>query len=147
MANATNTTQAISFAGQYTGLGIMQGGGPNDSGVVAKSASPATVSITFATDGGTQLTIQRGKWMVGVTAVNGSGVLGAIDIYATDGTNTEYLALVPASSSATAGQGATFMGEFFSALINITNIVTVTARMVTTTSNVASLQLVVCGGM
>lgn len=144
---ATPTTQAIAFAGQYTGLGIMQGGGPNDSGVVVKAATPATVSITFATDGGTQPTIQRGKWMAGFSALNAAAVLGTLEISATDGTNTEYLDVRGPSNSATAGQGATFMGEFFSALLNITNIVTVTARMNTTANNNYSMQLVVCGGM
>ncbi len=135
------------FAGQYTGLGIMQGGGPQTSGAIAKTTSPATVAVTFATQGGVQPTIQRGKWCVSLTALNGSAVVTTIDIYATDGTNTEYLAVVPASGGAVAGQGGTFMGEFFSALVNITNIVTVTASIVSTTNNHLTAELVVCGGM
>ncbi|MHB8577190.1 MAG: hypothetical protein ACYDCQ_17905 [Dehalococcoidia bacterium] len=135
------------FDGQYSGLGIMQGGGGQDSGLVVKAATPATVSITYPTVGGVQPTIQRGKWAALFSALNAAAVLGTLEISATDGTNTEYLDVRGPSNTATAAQGATFMGEFFSALVNITNIVTVTARMNTTGNNNYSMELRVCGGM
>ena len=135
------------FDGQYTGLGIMQGGGMQDSGLIVKSATPATVSITWPTVGGVQPTIQRGKYCASFTALNGAAVLGGLDVSVTDGTNTEYVDTKAASRGAAAGQGATFMGEFFSALINITNIVTFTLSMATTGSNAYSMRLRVGGGM
>ena len=147
MANlATPTSQANLFAGQYTGLGINQTG-TMDSGVVVKSATPATVSVTVPTVGGSQPSIQRGKWMAAFTSLNAAAVLGTLEISATDGSATEYLATEGPTNSATAGQGGTFMGEFFSTLQNITNVVTVTARMNTTGNNNYSMQLVVCAGV
>jgi hypothetical protein len=135
------------FDGQYTGLGIMQGGGMQDSGAVVKSATPATVAVTWPTVGGVQPTIQRGKYCVSLTAANGAAVFGGLDIYATDGTNTEYLDTKAASRGAVAGQAATFMAEFFSALINITNIVTLTASIATSGNNNYTMRLRVGGGM
>ena len=126
----------------YPGMGIANQGSPQDSGVVAKTASPATVAVTVpANADATQPTIDHGQYEVSITAVNGSAVLGAIDIYASDGTNTEYLATIPASSGAVAGQGGTWYGSIFSALVNITTIKTLTARIVSTTSNVLSMAL------
>jgi hypothetical protein len=126
----------------YPGMGIANQGSPQDSGVVAKSASPATVAVTVpANADATQPTIDHGTAEVSITAVNGAAVLGAIDIYASDGTNTEYLDTIAASSGAVAGQGATFYRAVFSALVNITTIKTLTARLVTTANNNVSMAL------
>lgn len=133
------------FDGQYWGLGIKQV--VVDSGLVVKSATPATVALTVATVGGTQPTVQRGKYVAMFSALNGSAVLGTLEVTAGDGSNTEYLDWKGVNNSQTAGQGATLIGELFSAFVNITNIVTVTIRMNTTGNNNYSMQGRFLGGM
>lgn len=130
------------FDNLYSGRGIRNQGSPQDSGAVVKSASPATVSVTVpANADATQPTVDHGQALIAFTSLNASAVIGAVDIYASDGTNTEYLATIAASSSATAGQGASFIADLFSTLQNITNIVTLTARVVTTGNNNLTMQL------
>ena len=132
----------------YTGMGIQNQGSPQDSGAIVKSASPGTVSVTVpANADGTQPTVNHGWACVSVTAMNASAVIGACALYASDGTNTEYLGTQPIAQAApTAGQGATFMMPVFSALVNITNIVTLTASLVVTTNTNYTLDLRFCYG-
>lgn len=124
----------------YAGRGIRNQGSPLDSGAVAKSTSPATLTVTVpANADGTQPTIDHGQAALALTALNASAVLGECDLYASDGTNTEFVGEVAAPSGAagsgTAGQGATFLIDIFSSLVNITTIKTLTARFVTTANN------------
>ena len=81
----------------YPGMGIANQGSPQDSGVVVKSSSPGVVSVTVpANADATQPTIDHGTVEISLTALNGSSVLGACDIYASDGSATEYLGTIPA---------------------------------------------------
>lgn len=126
----------------YSGMGIRNQNSPQDSGAITKTASPATVSVTVpANADGTQPTVDHGQVGIFFTALNASAVLGEIDIYASDGTSTEYVDTIPASSGAVAGQGASFYRSIFSSLVNITNIKTVTARAVTTANNNMTMEL------
>lgn len=132
----------------YTGMGIQNQGSPQDSGAVVKSASPGTVSVTVpANADGTQATVDHGWACISITAMNASAVIGAVSLYASDGTNTEYVGAVPIAIAApTAGQGATFIVPIYSALVNITNIVTLTASVVITTNTNYTMELRFCYG-
>lgn len=132
----------------YTGMGIQNQGSPQDSGAIVKSASPGTVSVTVpANADATQAIVNHGWACISITAMNGSAVIGAVSLYASDGTNTEYVGAVPiAIASPTAGQGATFMVPIFSALVNITNIITLTASIVVTTNTNYTMELRFCYG-
>lgn len=132
----------------YTGMGIQNQGSPQDSGAIAKSASPGTVSVTVpANADATQPTVDHGWVCIAITGMNASAVLGAATIYASDGTNTEYLGAVPLPIAApAAGQGATFIVPIFSALVNITNIVTLTVSLVVTTNTNYTIELRFCYG-
>lgn len=132
----------------YTGMGIQNQGSPQDSGAVVKSASPGTVSVTVpANADGTQATVDHGWACISITAMNASAVIGAVSLYASDGTNTEYVGAVPIAIVApTAGQGATFIVPIYSALVNITNIVTLTASVVITTNTNYTMELRFCYG-
>lgn len=127
----------------YSGFGIQNTGSPQDSGAVVKSASPGTVSVTVpANADGTQQTVNHGWACVSITAMNAAAVIGAVTLSASDGTNTEYVGAVPIAIAApTAGQGATYMIPVFSALVNITNIVTLTASIVITTNTNYTMEL------
>jgi hypothetical protein len=123
-------------------MGIANQGSPQDSGAIAKTASPATVSVTVpANADATQPVVDHGTVALSLTALGGTVVLGEVDLYASDGTNTEYLGTIAGSSSAVGGQGATLYQQVFSALVNITTIKTLTARLVTTTANVVTMDL------
>lgn len=132
----------------YTGMGVQNQGSPQDSGAVVKSASPATVSVTVPQNAdGTQPTVDHGWVCVTATSLNASAVLGALTIYASDGTTTEYLGAAPIPiASPTAGQGATWMIPVFSSLVNITTIKTLTASLVTTANNNFTMELRFCYG-
>lgn len=132
----------------YTGMGIQNTGSPQDSGAVAKTASPGSVSVTVpALADGTQPTVDHGWVCVAVTAMNASAVIGALTISAGDGTNTEYVGAVPIAIAApTAGQGATYIIPIFSSLVNITTIKTVTASLVVTTNTNFTMELRFCYG-
>ena len=126
----------------YDGMGIRNTGSPQDSGAVAKSSSPATVTVTVpALADGTQPTVDHGVAVIAFTGLNASAVIGALDLYASDGSTTEFLGCVPASSTATAGQGATFYVPVFSTLANITKITTLTAHVVTSGNNNMTMQM------
>ncbi len=133
---------AANFDNLYTGRGIRNQGSPQDSGVVAKTTSPATVSVTIpANADGTQPTVDHGHAMLSVTAVNASAVLAGADLYASDGTNTEYLGTFAPSLGAVAGEGETVVMEVFSALVNITNIVTLSCALTSSANNNLSMEL------
>ena len=126
----------------YPGMGIANQGSPQDSGVVVKSSSPGVVSVTVpANADATQPTIDHGTVEISLTALNGSSVLGACDIYASDGSATVYLGTIPAPVTATAGQGATYYLQVFSALVNITTIKTLSASIVVTANTNFSMAL------
>lgn len=132
----------------YTGMGIQNQGSPQDSGAIVKSSSPGTVTVTVpANADGTQPTVDHGWALVTATALNGSAVLGATSLYASDGSATEYVGAVPIPiASPTAGQGACFMVPIFSSLVNITTIKTLTASQVTTSNTNWTLELRFCYG-
>ena len=138
MANETQ------FDGQYNGLGLAAS--VADSGDQVFSASPATVTATFAQVAGQQPQVTRGKIYVEVKGLNAAAVLGAIDITASDGTNVEYLDAVGAPASAVAGRGMSNVIEFFTARSLLTNVVSISARIVTTTNNNGTARLRVLGG-
>ncbi len=127
----------------YSGMGIQNAGSPQDSGAIVKSASPSTVSVTVpANADATQPIVNHGYACVSITGLNGAAVLGALTLYASDGSNTEYVGAVPIPiASPTAGQGATFIIPIFSALVNITNIITLTASLVVTANTNFTLEL------
>ena len=130
------------FDNIYSGRGIRNQSSPQDSGAIVKSSSPATVAVTVpANADGTQPTVDHGQVMLACTALNGSAVLVGGDIYASDGSKTEFLGTFPPSIGATAGQGATFVMEVFSTLVNITNMVTLTVSMTSTGSNALTMEL------
>ena len=120
----------------YPGRGIANMGAPQDSGAVVKSATPATVTVTVpALSDATQPIVDHGQAVWVATALNASAVIGQVDFYASDGTNTEYVGTIPATAQATTGQGASYLMDIFSSLVNITTIKTLTARSNTTGNN------------
>ena len=126
----------------YAGMGIQAQGSPLDSGAIAKTASPATVSVTVpANADGTQPKIDHGTVCMAVTAVNAAALLGACDFYASDGTNTEFLWTAGAPGTGVAGQGETIYDQVYSALVNITTIKTLSAKLISTTNNNLTMDL------
>lgn len=129
MANETK------FDGQYPGLGIASV--IADSGDTAFSASPATVTATIPLRAGIQPLTSRGKAYVELKGLNAATIVGAIDLLVSDGTNTETVQAIAAPAAASAGRGLSTVVEFFSALANITNIVTVSIRAAASGTTVA----------
>lgn len=138
MANETQ------FDGQYGSLGIASV--IADSGDTAFSASPATVTATIPLRAGIQPLVARGKCLVEIKGLNAAAVLGAIDLVASDGTNSETLDTFGPPAAAVAGRGFSNVCEFYSPLANITNIVSLSIRVVTTTNNNGTARLRVLGG-
>lgn len=132
------------FDGQYGGLGITPS--VADSGDVTFSASPATITATFALVGGQQPSVVRGKLYFETKSLNVAAVLGALSLSVSDGTNVEYLAPYVAPASAVAGQGSNYVQEFYCALAKVTNIVSCSAALVTTANNNGVAHLRVLGG-
>lgn len=132
------------FDGQYAGLGIT----PSiaDSTDTTITASVQAVTATFATVGGVQPTVVRGKMFVELKSLNVAAVLGAIELDASDGTNTETIGTIAAPNNAVAGQGGCFVIEFYCALAKITNIVSVTMKAVLTSNTNGVGRLRVLGG-
>jgi hypothetical protein len=119
----------------YPGMGIANQGSPQDTGAVAKTSTPNTVVITIpANADATQPTIDHGQLEILISGLNAATVIAGIEVVASDGTLSEYLANIPATGTATAGQGLTYYLPLFSALVNITNIVTLTVRVVSSGS-------------
>lgn len=139
MANETK------FDGQYGGLGIASV--IADSGDTAFSASPATVVATIPLRGGIQPLVARGKAYIELKGLNAATIVGAIDLLASDGTNTETVQSLGAPAAAVAGRGSSDVVEFYSALANITNIVSLQARIAASGTTVAgTARLRVLGG-
>jgi hypothetical protein len=130
------------FDNIYSGRGIRNQSSPQDSGAVAKTSSPATLTVTVpANSDGTQPTVDHGQVMLSLTSLNASAVFAGGDVYASDGSKTEYLGTFPPTIGGVAGQGATFVMEVFSALVNITNIVTLTVSITSTGNNNLTAEL------
>jgi len=128
------------FDQQYAGYGIPSIG-PVDSGVVASTTTPKTVTLTVpANADATQPTVKRGKLVIVISGANGAMVLGQIDVSVSDGTTTICVGSIPAAVAATAGRGGTFVMDIFSALVDITTIKTIVVVIATTASNVYNVQ-------
>lgn len=139
------------FDQQYAGYGIPsvnpQTMSALDSGVVAVSTTPHSTTLTVAANAdGTQPTVVRGKLVVSMFNLNASAVVGQVDVWVGDNTSPsavlEYVASIPASSSATAGQGATFVMDIFIPRLtgNAGTIKTIVIRTTTTGNNNYSKQ-------
>src|SRR5216683_7517860 len=96
------------FDAQYGGLGIPSGV-TQDSGAVAVSTTPKTITLTVPVLTGTQQPdVFRGMVVISINAANASMVLGQIDISSSDGTKTVCIDSIPAAIAATAGRGGVF---------------------------------------
>ena len=73
-------------------------------------------------------------------------MLGAVSLAVSDGTNSEYLNGIAGLPAPTAGQGLNAVVEFFCALAKCTNVVSVSASIVTTGNNNGTARLRVLGG-
>lgn len=115
----------LKFDGQYGGLGICASRA--DSNDTTFTTSPTTLTATFPTVGGQQPPVSRGKIYVEAKALAGTVTVGAVALVLTDGTNSEYCGSTAAPAAAVAGQGFSYVMEFYSALAKITNVVSVQA--------------------
>ena len=132
------------FDGQYGGLGITPS--TADTGDTTFTTTPVTITATFALVGGIQPTVVRGKLYLETKSLNAAAVLGGVSLSVSDGTHVEYLAPYVAPPSAVAGQGSNYVQEFYCALAACTNIVSVSAAIITTTNNNGVAHLRVLGG-
>ncbi len=128
------------FDAQYPGYGI-----PSlpiqDSGAVASTTTPKTITLTIPTIADTtQPVCVRGKLVISVNAVNGSLVLGQIDVSSSDGTHTVCVGSIPAAVAATAGRGGVFCMDIFIDKVDTTTIKTVVVVIATTASNVYTVE-------
>jgi hypothetical protein len=134
------------FAAGYPGLG--QPSYTADSGATAVTTTPKSLTATFAASAdpsATQPQITRIKGVL-VMYTMGTAVGGQIDFTMTDGTHVCHIGSVPVPVSADANPVQVEFEAFDSGLTTLTNIVTVTAIIATTTSNVYSARLYVAGG-
>lgn len=130
------------FDAQYAGYGIPSGV-TQDSGAVAVTTTPKTITLTVPLlgDGVTQPTVFRGKVVVSVNAVNGSLVLGQIDISTSDGTHTACADSISAAVAATAGRGGVFVRDIFIDRVDSTTIKTLVVVIATSGSNVYTAEV------
>jgi hypothetical protein len=129
------------FDSQYGGYGI-----PSlptlDSGAVAVTTTPKTITLTVATNAdGTQPTSIRGKLVISVNTANASMVLGQIDVSSSDGTHSVCLGSIPAAVAATAGRGGVFVMDVFIDRVDTTTIKTIVVVIATTSSNVYTAEV------
>ena len=124
------------FDGQYPGMGAFSGF--LDTGAVVKSATPSTFTATLALDNGIQPAYIRGKAYLNLYSLNASAVIGQVDFTVIDDAGspiTESVDSIPASVVGTAGQGASYVTEFFISGNNAAKIKSVVAVVATTGNN------------
>ena len=123
------------FDGQYAGLGIPSGT-TQDSGAVAVSTTPKTITLTVPVLTGTQQPdVFRGMVVISVNTANASMVLGQIDISSSDGTSTVCIDSIPAAIAATAGRGGVFNRIVFIDRVDTTVMKTLVVVIATTGNN------------
>jgi len=134
----------LKFDGQYGGLGICASRA--DSNDTTFSTSPTTLTATFPTVGGQQPPVSRGKVYVEAKSLAGTVVVGSVVLQVSDGTNLEYVGVVPAPTGAVAGQGFSYVAEFYTALAKVTNVVSVQAIIALGTAASTTGRLRALGG-
>lgn len=121
--------------------------GPADSGAtnVAEASSPVTVTATFATDAlGNQPTVNRIKWILVLYTPASSISVGVVYLTASDGTNTQNIAVFPATGVPT-GESV-FQGEStLTGLTLLTNFNSVSAVIASTVGGTIQARLRVLG--
>lgn len=131
----------------YAGYGIPSLiGSPIDSGAVATTTTPKTITLTVPTrSDGTQPTCFRGKVFISVNTANAAAVLGQIDISSSDGTNTVRLDSIPAAVASTGGRGGIFIRDLFIDRVDTTTIKTIVVVIATTVNNNYTAQVMFAG--
>jgi hypothetical protein len=115
----------LKFDGQYGGLGIASQRA--DSNDTVFTTSPTTLTATFPLVGGQQPPVSRGKIYIEAKALVATVTIGAVSVQVSDGTNLEYVGNAAAPAAATAGQGFSYVLEFYTSLAKVTNVVSVQA--------------------
>jgi hypothetical protein len=115
----------LKFDGQYGGLGIASQRA--DSNDTTFTTSPTTLTATFPLVGGQQPPVSRGKIYIEAKALVATVTIGAVSVQVSDGTNLEYVGNAAAPAAATAGQGFSYVLEFYTSLAKVTNVVSVQA--------------------
>ena len=131
----------------YAGFGIPSLiGSPIDSGAVAVTTTPKTITLTVpARSDATQPTCFRGKVMISANTLNASAVLGQIDISSSDGTKTVCIDSIPAAVAATAGRGGVFIRDVFIDRADTTTIKTIVVVIATSANNNYTAQVLFAG--
>lgn len=129
-------SQISLFDAQYGGYGIPSNP-TQDSGAVAVSTTPKTITLTIPVLSGTstQPGCIRGKLVISCNAMNASAVLGQIDVSSSDGTNTICVGSIPAAVAATAGRGGVFVMDIFIDQVDTTTIKTIVTVIATSSNN------------
>lgn len=131
----------------YAGYGIPSLiGSPIDSGSVATTTTPKTITLTVPVrSDGTQPTCFRGQVFISVNTANAAAVLGQIDISTSDGTKTVCCDSIPGAVAATAGRGAVFTRFVFIDRVDTTTIKSVIVVIATTANNNYTAQVMFAG--